>query len=349
VIRRRGLGDALVTLPAVRQLAATFPLAEVDLVLDRALCPLFAALAPDLRVLAWPPADDRPRSWLRRLRARRYDLVLDFLGSPRTALWAALSGAPWRVGYDHGLRAWAYNTRIPRNRTDRFALTEFAGESFLDPVQALAANRQPWRPFTAAETGANLLGEPYRQWVEQWPETGSPRVGLFLGASWSAKAWPARHICRLYRLLMEWGAGPLLVCGPQEEELEQALRRELPAAWFAPPTDLLELADLLGRLDLFVGTDCGPRHLAACVGLPTVTLFGPTDPRGWNPEQPRHVALTSGVACSPCHHTVCPLPGHPCLEDLKADQVLGAIKDLWRKLRRPAPREGEQPCAGLNW
>ena len=87
VIRRKGLGDALVSLPAVRQLAAAFPDAQLDLVIDRPFAPLLQDLAHGLRVIPWSAAEPSIR-WWRRLRAERYDLVLDYLGSPRTATFS---------------------------------------------------------------------------------------------------------------------------------------------------------------------------------------------------------------------------------------------------------------------
>jgi len=59
-----------------------------------------------------------------------------------------------------------------------------------------------------------------------------------------------------------------------------------------------------------------------------VTLFGPTDPRGWNPADSRHVAVTHPVPCAPCDLTVCPVAGHPCLDDLTSDAVAAAVQRL---------------------
>ncbi len=335
VIRRKALGDALVSLPAVLRLREAFPEAEVDLVVDRGFAPLFAGLDPRLRILAWPPAGGGPLAWVRELRARRYDLVLDHLGSPRTAFWTAASGAPLRVGYDLRWRRLAYNLLVPRNRQAGRAVAAFAGEAFLDPLRALGLAPPPWRPAALAPPPEASLGRDYLGWRDRWRRSRPrPRAGLILSASWSAKAWPAREAARLCGLLEAAGIRPLLIMGPQDADLEERLRREAPAADFAPPTDLLELSDLLVRLDLLVATDTGARHLAATLGVPTVTLYGPTDPRGWNPVGPDHVAVRTGEPCSPCNLTICPVPGHPCLDGLSAETVLGAAATLLGR-RRP--------------
>ena len=362
VIRRKALGDAVVTLPAVLRLAAAFPLARVDLVVDRPYAPLLAALARGLVILPWPPrredagaaatpaggagvADDAvpgvpPGGWVRCLRAARYDLVVDYLGSPRTALWTALSGAPLRVGYDLRWRRWAYNVRAPRNREGRFPLAEFAGEGFLDPLRALGLPTAPWRPALAG--GSAALGADYLRWRDGWRATPGRCIGLALSATWSAKAWPAGSAAALYRRAQAEGARPLIVTGPGDERLAASIRAELPDAAFTPPTTLPELADLLSGLDLLVATDCGPRHLAAALDVPTVTLFGPTDPRGWNPEHPRHVVVRTGETCSPCDLIECPIPGHPCMTGLTAEMVWTKVQTLLEA----TPRGAETAPAG---
>ncbi len=323
-IRRRGLGDALVTLPAVETLAASLPHARVDLLVDRPFASLLERLANGPRILAWPPAEG---GWLRRLRAANYDLVLDFLGSPRTALWTLLSGAGLRVGYDLGPRSLAYNLRVPRNRTGGLPLQSYAGEAFLDPLRSLGLPVAPWRPAPRRpEWRPADLGRTYRRWRDEPSEAERPRVGLMFSATWPAKAWPVRHGARLYRLLEADGWRPVFIPGPGDESIATALKSEAPDAVVAPPTSLLELAHLMSGLDLFVGTDCGARHLAVSLGLPTVTVFGPTNPRGWSPADPLHPAVATGEACSPCDLKECPVAGHPCLEDLAADRVLEAVR-----------------------
>ncbi|MCP4571990.1 MAG: glycosyltransferase family 9 protein [bacterium] len=333
LIRRRALGDALVTMPAVLEVMRAWPAAQVDLVVDRPFAPLFAGLDERLQVRSWPP---RAGSWLATLWGGRYDLVVDWLGNPRTALWSALSGARWRVGYDLPRRAWAYNVRVPRNRTGGRRVRGFAGEAFLDPLRLMGLAPGPWRASLGRQEGAAAeirLGAVYREWKSAWRPGEKPTVALVMSATWPAKAWPARHVARLAALLIAAGLDPLIVPGPGDESLLAALADEVEPGRLAPPTDLLELADLLEESRLFAGTDCGARHLAAALGRPTVTLFGPTDPAGWNPADPAHVSLGTGADCAPCDLRECPVPGHPCLEDLTPERVAQVIV-----ARIPGPR-----------
>ncbi len=328
LIRRRALGDALVTMPAVLAVGRAWPDARLDLVVDRPFAPLFEGLDPRLHILSWPPANG---GWLRQLRQARYDLVIDGLGNPRTALWTALSGAARRVGYDLPRRSWAYNIRVPRNRVGERDVRAFAGEAFLDPLRVLGLDPEPWCPGFAAKGLAAVdgsLGENYLAWKAAWEPATKVTVALIMSATWPAKAWPARHVASLVAALVAAGADPLLVPGPGDDELVASVAAEVARERIAPATSLLELADLLGCCRTYVGTDGGARHLAAALGKPTVTLFGPTDPGGWNPARPEHVSLRTGVDCSPCDLRECPVAGHPCLDDLKPAMVAAAVTRL---------------------
>ena len=121
LIRRKALGDALVTMPAVLEVVRAWPAAQIDLVIDRPFAPLFEGLDPRISILAWP----RPGggSWVRFLRRQGYDLVVDWLGSPRTALWTALSGAPVRAGFDTAgkNRAGLFTHSAPRDPDTRLS------------------------------------------------------------------------------------------------------------------------------------------------------------------------------------------------------------------------------------
>lgn len=325
VIRRRGLGDALVSLPAVAALADLYTGAEIDLLIDRPFAPLLADLAGRARVRVWPPDGT---GWWTLLRGPRYDLVADLLSTPRTALWTALSGARWRVGYDLRGRRWAYNLRVPRNRDGGRDLHQYAGEGFLDLVRFLGGRPEPWAPAPQAPADEARLSDAYLAWRDGWERNGRPAVALLLSAGWPAKAWPAVRAAELAAAAARDGARVLLVPGPGDGEIVEELAARAPGLEVAPPTDLRELADLLSRCDAAVSTDGGGRHVAALMGVPVVTLYGPTDPRGWNREHPLHVAVRTGVDCSPCNLRNCPVPGHPCLDQLDGERVWAAARTL---------------------
>jgi ADP-heptose:LPS heptosyltransferase len=123
-------------------------------------------------------------------------------------------------------------------------------------------------------------------------ETRAPLIALHPGAGSPAKRWPAPRWAELWRALGS-GAGAVVICGPAD--LEAA--RELGGAIGAPllaGASLLELAAVLSGCAALLGHDSGVSHLSAALGVPTLALFGPTDPAGWAPRGPRVAVLREG-------------------------------------------------------
>jgi ADP-heptose:LPS heptosyltransferase len=99
----------------------------------------------------------------------------------------------------------------------------------------------------------------------------------------------------------------------------------------AGKTSLGGLAAVISDLDLYVSNDTGPAHLAEAVGAPSITIFGPEDPRRWaSLDQRRHPAVRREVPCSPCPHAVCPID-HRCMRRLTPEMVLSVADRLMRR------------------
>jgi heptosyltransferase-2 len=329
VLRRRALGDLLLTLPAVRALKESFPGARVDLLVDAPLVPVVEGLSFVDRVIVFPDRASFPRGRGRALlalfadvRKAGYDLVVDALGTPRTALLAWWSGARVRAGFAIGGRAWAYTVTVPRSDRRR---PVYMRDAYLELVAAVGA-RTADRSFApaGAERGPEVppAGGGLRR--------AGPRVALAPGATWPAKAWPIAHYAALAsRLIDEAGATVTVFWGPGEEDRADSVRAAEPRAIKAPGGDVAALARRLRDHDLLVSSDSGARHVAVGVGVPTVGLFGPTDiPTATPPEGP-HVALTSPIACAPCQRLTCPLAENYCLTRVTpGDAFAAAIRLL---------------------
>jgi ADP-heptose:LPS heptosyltransferase len=152
----------------------------------------------------------------------------------------------------------------------------------------------------------------------------APIVLLHAGAGTPVKRWPLASFLALAAALHRAGLAVAWTCGPADDELFSAL-----AGAGVPPRTILsgyglsELCALLSRAAAVVASDSGVAHLSAAVGVPTLTLFGPTDERVWAPLGP-HVTV---MRYAPCRRpaglppsTPCP-PGPCCLRDLPVDQV----------------------------
>lgn len=335
VIRRKAIGDVIVSLPVLRGLAERWPNSEIDFVVDEAAAEVVLESPWICRTLVYPGRTIREASkatalaatwrWLRALRAGRYDLVVDLMGTPQTALWSWWTRAPVRVGRARRGRAWAWTHPLPARGGSRFA-----GEVFLDALRILGDAPGPWVPAA-----------PFPPL--QWHGHASSRILLNPSATWSAKAWPLDSFAALGAALSERGHRVLVAWGPGEEAArDHIVRGSAGRVQALPATELRQLAEELCASELLITTDSGPKHLAVAQGVPTLTLFGSTNPAGWQPPLPEHRWLTHSVDCHPCDLRECPVAGHPCLDDLSPAVVeAAALAQLaWLRRNRTAPEEG---------
>ena len=159
----------------------------------------------------------------------------------------------------------------------------------------------------------------------------APYVVVHPGTSVPARAWaPERHAA-LVRALVAAGRRVAVTGSPSETALTgRVAGAPHPAvADLGGRTTLAGLAEVLAGADVVVAGNTGPAHLAAAVGTPVVSLFAPTVPAvRWRPWRVRHVLLHRAVPCAGCRARACPVPGHPCLDDVAPGEVLAAVERL---------------------
>ncbi|WZO97434.1 glycosyltransferase family 9 protein [Isosphaeraceae bacterium EP7] len=163
----------------------------------------------------------------------------------------------------------------------------------------------------------------------------SPLLAVHVGAGTAAKRWPRRYWAALVARFLDEGWRVVVIGGPDDTETAEAMEpHDLLADWVGRMS-LTETSALLERADLFIGTDSGPAHLAACAGVPSVVLFSGTNRHAqWRPWSRRTLVLRKRTGCGPCHQKVCPVPGHPCMSRLTPDRVHRAACRWWSRLHR---------------
>ncbi len=193
----------------------------------------------------------------------------------------------------------------------------------------------PWipRPITLAPYRLRLTAENRSRaesWLEKHGVRGDSRLlALHPGAGNSAKRWPVSRFSALAQSLL---ADPsrllLLIEGPAEAGISAELKRGLPPKQFllAENVPLSLLSSLLGRCRVHVGNDSGISHLAAALGIPTVVLFGPTDPEHWAPLGDHVRVLRREAGCAGCKDE--PGARHTCMNNIEVAEVMGQIAGL---------------------
>jgi heptosyltransferase II len=312
------LGDTVLALPTLRALRGALPGAELW-----CLGPWVGTVLetePGIaRRLPTPRGAGGRLAQARRLRQARFDLALILPNSFETALAAWLTGARWRVGYEEGRRALLTHALTSRNDLVHQVT------SYLRLLAPLGIEVTPTAPTLTIDPARRV--EARRLLDEVGVPPGDPRVGLQLGAALGpAKLWPAERLAEAAARLDARGVRPILLGSAQSEPLAA----EVQAAASAPIRTLVGrdspalLAALVAELDALVSADSGPAHVAAAVGVPAVTLFGPTDPRLTAPVGAGQQALWRQPVCAPCFLRDCPID-HRCMRAIEVTDVEAAV------------------------
>jgi ADP-heptose:LPS heptosyltransferase len=162
-------------------------------------------------------------------------------------------------------------------------------------------------------------------------EAVRPYVVVHPGASVRARAWPEERHAELLELLAERG-GNVVVTGASSETMLTGRicgRPDPRIIDLGGLTDLRSLAATIARAEAIVVSNTGPAHLAAAVGTPVVSIYAPTVPSvRWRPWGVPYRLIERDVACAGCRARECPIPGHPCMEQISAAEVVQALGEL---------------------
>lgn len=339
VVALRRLGDVLLTTPLIRSLKRAFPDAAIDALVFDGTQGILAG-NPDLAAVIAMPARPSARATLALMRRlwRRYDLALSTQSGDRPTFHAWAAGRR-RIGFVAGDNGAA--------RLKRFALDDaVAVEPGVHRVHEVLRLAEALGIAPVADVVAprgapqNAMARPYAV-IHAAP--------MFRYKRWTDAGWRA-----LARALGERGFAVVATGGPED-------KAALDALW-AGATDIErldgtlawpELATLIGAASVYVGPDTSVTHLAAATGVPTVALYGPTDPRLWGPwpagglepmwhaagtiQRRRNVWLVQNpLSCLPCQQEGCLRRRDSysrCLDELQVTQVLQAVDAA---LARPA-------------
>jgi heptosyltransferase II len=328
------LGDAVMSAPALARLRAAFPQAHVALLAPPRAAEVFADSPLVDEVIFYRRREEGVRAFLNavgELRRRRVDLAVLFQNAFEAALLARLGGARVRVGYAAQGRGFLLTHALApgghqRNRHqthDYLDLVRECERACLGREAVAADDPVPSLQASAAQSAAaaRLLGK-YK--VER---DSRPLVALNAGATNSrAKRWPEDRFAALAdRMVEALGARIVLVGAPSERENAARVIAQMrgggQAINLAGETDITELIGLLARCDLLVTNDTGPAHVAAALGTPTLTVFGPTNEFETAPLGARsEIIRAEGVECARCMHRDCPVD-HRCMTRVSVGEV----------------------------
>lgn len=351
VIELAYIGDTLMTTPFLRALKEHRPYADLHFLVSSRSAEVLRTNPYLKGILEFDRGGGAGGFWrtVLRLRKERFDVALMLHRSFRSALLAFLAGIPVRVGYSTEGRSFLLTHATPydpalhraRNHMKLFqyyrqnpARREFGTIGGTWDHAADPDNAMP----LPAELDFPVPDDVIAAVREKWLAGVGDYFVLNPGGSWPTKQWPAERFAQVARRLStERGWTPVVIGASHDPTLDLGDR----AIDLRGKTNLLELAAVVKGAKVFVTNDSGPLHIGVAVGVPTVSLFGPTDARRTGPFSPdaapaesphaplprlRHVAIQAQVWCSPCYLKKCPAArGFVCMKSITPLRVLDQV------------------------
>lgn len=336
IVRNDGIGDFIISLPALHLLRETFQKAQITILIPNWQKEL--ALASNLfnEIIVFNGNSSNyfssslnlknlffeMLSWVPTLRQKKFDFAIDIRGDFRNRVVIFLSAVPYRVSFDIGGLEYllTHQTHYRKNVHEV--------EHFFDLIAQITNNKSSMRNFTFSipfqdreiarifleSNGVNPMHEPL--------------VVVHPVARWPAKEWPKAKYAKLCDMLIDRCKAKVIIIGSPEDadSIKEILSliKEKPIS-STGMLSLLQVAALMEKADLFIGNDAAPMHIAAAIGTPVVALFGPTDPEIYGPYGDGYV-VRADTPCLCNSKQVCAKPENFCMDKITVDHVFYLAK-----------------------
>lgn len=321
------VGDAVMSLPALAALRARFPSAHIAVLARPWVEGLYRHEPFADEIIPYQPKSIGDRlAAARSLMARGFDCAVMFQNAFDAALIARLAGIPKRIGYARDMRSWLLTHPVERPAPGTIPAHE--SYYYLDLLR-----RVGWLDELPAEPLIRLAGREKARTAGMGRfGSGPPVIGVSPGAAFgNAKRWfPERFAGAARAIAREAGARIALFGSPAERALCEQVKDLLYGCEvhnYAGDIQLDEFIERAAACTLFLTNDSGAMHIASALDVPTVTVFGATNPVTTGPTGEKTRIVRREVECSPCLLRECPID-HRCMKAVTAPAVVEVALDL---------------------
>jgi heptosyltransferase-2 len=319
------IGDVVMTFPAIAAVRETLPAARITVLVKPWVADLVRMHPAVDEVLVYERPGRHEGSGgilklARELRARRFDAAILLQNAIEAAIIARLAGIPVRAGYSTDARGLLLTHPV---RLEARIKTVHQSLYYVEMLEALGLT-QSRAPLALTPTEAQRIAA--EQHLVRFGIAGRrPIVGMAPGAAYGpAKRWFPERFAAVADRLAQRHACPILLFGSDgdrasTEAVQSAAKSALVDV--AGRTNLSDAIALIACCDLFVTNDSGLMHVAGALGVPTVAIFGSTNPKTTYPLGERTVLIRRPVDCSPCLKQECPTDFR-CMDLVTVDEVV---------------------------
>ncbi|KAF0159250.1 MAG: heptosyltransferase II [Syntrophaceae bacterium] len=322
------VGDAVMTLPAVASVRAAYPRAHLAILAKPPIDDIYKMFSAADEIIPYENKYDNPvgvfqLAW--RLRLKKFDAAILLQNAVEAAIMTLASGIPLRAGFNTDGRGFLLTH--PIRRTGEI-LKVHQVDYYLEMVKALGCADIDRAMHLETHISPATARDIIKQYV---PGNGEPVIGIAPGATYGpAKRWmPERFAAAADRLSAELAARVVLFGGKSDWEIAEQVRKNARADMIniAGKTTLQEAVYCISQCRLFISNDSGLMHVAGALNIPTVAIFGSTNPVTTSPAGEKTILVRKPVSCSPCLKKTCPTDFR-CMTLITVDNVVAAANTL---------------------
>jgi lipopolysaccharide heptosyltransferase II len=334
LIQLGDIGDVVLSIPSIRALRENFPYACLMVAVREKA----KELIEDCRwVTGVIPINKNKRGFTQeisyqidffsRLRDHAIDLAIDLRTGDRGAILAFLTGASQRVGfYAHDGKLWRNRVFTHLQKID-YPLGQYVADYYSSLMAAYHIKTDYVLP--ELEVSEKKLDVVQQLFNDEHIPTERAMVAIQPFSLWRYKEWGITNYIQLIdRIISEYRLPVIITGSPDERARAKSISTRFGKNVFnlAGKTTIGMLAAVLKACKLFIGADSGGMHIAAAVGTPTVTIFGPSSPASWAPRGLQHAAVYKPFSCVPCRMKGCEgKEKSRCLDELIVDEVMSVV------------------------
>jgi heptosyltransferase-2 len=327
------VGDAVMTVPALRELRRVLPSAHITLFTPSWSKGIFADADFIDEIIVFEKDGAGVLKQGKLLRVEDFDLAVLFTNSFSSAAAAKLGKAKYRIGYKNEGRSFllTHSIEIPEWRAERHEIFYYLN-IIAELETALIGETTVWEnePRFELQISNERKNEARNILVENGCDLSKRVIAICPGSTNSrAKRWQTESYAALAdRFSTEFDANVVLIGAADELDISREVSglAKYPPVILTGKTSLAEATAVLSISDLLVSNDTGPAHISAALERPTLVIFGPTNPKTTRPFPANAEIIREDVDCSPCMLRDCPID-HRCMTRISVERVFGKAKD----------------------
>ncbi|MBN2060486.1 MAG: glycosyltransferase family 9 protein [Deltaproteobacteria bacterium] len=328
IIKLRYIGDTLSVIPVVENLKRSVPGVSIDVMVHKGTEDVVRFHPAISRLWIY----DRKRATknivssilyhsklIKNIRSESYYAVIDFTLGDRAAFISFMTGAELRITYSD-------SSRLSHILMNHIILSDPLKRHIVDrQLESLKAmGIKDMKREMSIHIPESVEKDIDGIFDEAKLKNGFMHIAIHPGARGRLRRWKSGRFADIaLRLKEAFSANIILIGGPDEAEIVDSVEKEMgvTADLRSTSLSLLHMAALFRRCSLFLGNDSAPGHIAAAVGCPTLSIFGPTFPHIWRPVHPNGEIIFKNFPCCGCRQRECIKPERNCMDSIEVDEV----------------------------